>query len=650
MRKPLLFLFLFSFSYALHAQLSLDNYFGDHMVLQRNQSLVFKGKAKPGEVIKGVIGNQTFETTVGSDGTWIATCDGLGVGGPYKLKVSGQTETIEVQDILIGDVWLCTGQSNMEWVLKNTDNSKEAIEVANFPQIRHLKVNHDLSFQPKKDITKTKWEVASPSTAGEFTAVGYYFAKYLNAELNIPIGLVNSSWGGSHVETWISKQAIKDSEVLGYYASSIPESWSQDSVLQERAILKKIYGSSDFDLTKVKEQDYFKSDYNFSDWLNINVPGQWDWMGFPGYRGNAFLQKEVTLPADFSANETVFNFGSNTGDFELYVNGELIARGYYPDGIKIDIPSNTWREGKNSIILGISQQANDGVMGFWGGKSDFYLQSGESKVALAAEPWKMIPRWNKNRHYAQWMNNSGSISYNAMIAPLVDYPIAGAIWYQGESNAGRAYQYRKSFPLLIESWRKDWGYDFPFLFVQLSSFGPTPSSNKGSNWAELREAQTMTLNLPNTGMAVTIDIGNPNDIHPRNKLDVGERLAKSALKVAYDKNIVGNGPMYKSMSTKKGRAILSFTDIGSGLMVKDKYGYLQGFEIAGADQKFYYAQAKIVGDQVEVSHPSVSSPKAVRYGWTNSPIDANLFNKEGFPASPFRTDSWKGVTEGVRYE
>ncbi|SOE21401.1 sialate O-acetylesterase [Spirosomataceae bacterium TFI 002] len=644
--KTLLCVLIFS---QVSAQLKLANVFGDHMVLQRNNTIKIWGTSQPNESIKLTLGQKNIVTKANNNGKWIATSDGMLAGGPYKMVVKGETETILVDDILIGDVWLCSGQSNMEWTLKDTDSAEEEIAKANFPQIRHLKVKRELAFEPQSDIAATEWETASPSTVPNFTAVGYYFAKKLQAEIGVPIGLINSSWGGSHVETWISQEAMANSGVLGYYAKKMPKSLDASAQKIEQGILKTLYDNPKTDLSQIDESAYLVSNYDYSKWLKIGT-GQWDWQGFAGYRGEAFLHKEVVLDQSFVDQNTQVKFGSNTGQFILYINGELIAKGVYPDGIELSIPKNTWVAGANQIVIITSQNENDGPMGIYGSKSNFYVSNGTQKVYLANEKWDMIPRWNDKRHYANWMNNEGTLCYNAMIAPIINFPISGAIWYQGESNAGRAYQYRESFPLLIESWRKDWGLDFPFFFVQLSSYGGFQSSNEGSDWAELREAQTMTLKLPKTGMAVTTDIGNPGNIHPTNKLDVGERLAKSALKVAYGKNIVGNGPMYQSMVVKKEKAILSFTDIGSGLKVKDKYGYLQGFEIAGADQKFYYAQAKVVGNQIEVSHPSVPSPKAVRYGWTNSPIDANLFNKDGFPASPFRTDSWKGVTEGVKFE
>jgi sialate O-acetylesterase len=237
-----------------------------------------------------------------------------------------------------------------------------------------------------------------------------------------------------------------------------------------------------------------------------------------------------------------------------------------------------------------------------------------------------------------------------MIAPLVPFSISGALWYQGESNAGRAYQYRQSFPLMIEDWRKKWNDVFPFYFVQLATFGPYQNSNQGSDWSELREAQTMTLNLPKTGMAVTTDVGNPNDIHPTNKQDVAHRLAANALKFNYNQDVTYSSPMYESVKLEDGKATISFKLTGKGLEIRDKFGYLKGFEIAGEDKVFYYAKAELVDNKVVVYHPKGLKPTSVRYAWANSPLDANLFNTEGFPVCPFRTDDWTGVTAGKKFE
>jgi sialate O-acetylesterase len=263
--------------------------------------------------------------------------------------------------------------------------------------------------------------------------------------------------------------------------------------------------------------------------------------------------------------------------------------------------------------------------------------------------WKIHPDWSAKRRYEKWMNNQATLCYNGMISPIVGFPIAGVIWYQGESNTGRANEYATSFPLMIKDWRNNWKDEFPFIFAQLSSYGPFNDSNTGSPWAELRESQLKTLNLPKTGMAVITDIGDPNDIHPLNKKDVGIRMALSAEKIAYNKNIVFSGPIFYKMTVVKNKALLTFNQVGTGLMAKDKYGYLKGFEIAGDDGIFYFAKANILGEQVEVYHPQVAIPKMVRYGWSDSPIDANLFNLEGLPASPFRTDNLPGKTVNSRF-
>jgi sialate O-acetylesterase len=641
-------------SFAVSAQLKVAKIFSDHTVLQRDQPVKVWGWSTQNSEVNVQFANQNINATADNSGKWMATLNAMSANkNPQVLTIKSGTETVKFEDILIGDVWLCSGQSNMEWRLKDVNDAQAEIAAANYPLIRHFKVPLELEFTPQKDLNGGEWEVVTPETAAEFTAVGYFFARHLKNELDVPIGLLNSSWGGSQVESWISGDAIKSSEVLGYYAETMPKSWDEDAKLTEQKLIKRIYKNVNIDVNKINENDYLNPTYDYDKWLNISVPGQWQWQGLPSFQGTVYLQKFVEVPEPFTNQVTDFSFGNNTGNFELIVNGKTVYKGFATGKIDTKIPAETWKSGANSILIKTSANDNNNGwtwMGFGGDKNDFYIQTNGEKVMLVEEQWKMIPSWKVERNYTRWMNNAGSIIYNSMIAPITDYGIKGAIWYQGESNAGRAFQYRKSFPLMIENWRQDWGYDFPFFFVQLSSYGGFQDSNEGSNWAELREAQTMTLQLPKTGMAVTTDIGNPDNIHPRNKQDVGQRLALSALKVAYGKDLVYSGPAYKSVAFTKGKAVLSFENIGSGLTAKDKYGYLQGFEIAGSDQKFYYAKAEIQGNEVLVNHPMVRDPKAVRYGWTNSPIDANLFNKQGLPASPFRTDSWKGVTENVKFE
>jgi sialate O-acetylesterase len=639
-------------SFATSAQLKVAKIFSDHTVLQRDQPVKIWGSALANSKVNVRFVNQSVNATADNSGKWLATLNAMSANkNPQVLMIKSGTETVKFEDILIGDVWLCSGQSNMEWRLKDVNDAEVEIAAANYPLIRHFKVPLELEFTPQKDLNGGEWEVVTPETAAEFTAVGYFFARHLQNELDVPIGLLNSSWGGSQVESWISKDAIENSEVLGYYAKIMPASWDEDANRTEKRLVNRIYGDANFDIEKINESEYLSPTYDYDKWLNINVPGQWRSPGLPPFQGTVYLQKFVEIPKSFTSIVTDFSFGNNTGNFELIVNGKTVYKGFAIGKIDTKIPAETWKSGANSILIKTSANNNGSLwMGFGGNKNDFYVKADEEKIMLAEEAWKMIPSWKTERTYTRSKNDAGSIIYNSMIAPITDYGIKGAIWYQGESNAGRAYQYRKSFPLMIENWRQDWGYDFPFFFVQLSSYGGFQSSNEGSNWAELREAQTMTLQLPKTGMVVATDIGNPDNIHPRNKQDVGKRLALSALKVAYGKDLVYSGPTYKNVAFTKGKAVLSFENVGSGLMAKDKYGYLKGFEIAGSDQKFYYAKAEIQGNKVVVNHPMVKDPKTVHYGWTNSPIEANLFNKEDLPASPFRTDNWKGITENGKFE
>ncbi len=315
------------------------------------------------------------------------------------------------------------------------------------------------------------------------------------------------------------------------------------------------------------------------------------------------------------------------------------------------LPPRSWKTGKNILVLEIgSESVPDWMgMGLRGNNDLFFLDLDGERIQLADGKWKMLPALDRPHHFMRWMNSEGAIIYNAMLHPVIPFGIRGVLWYQGEANTSRAFEYRKTFPLMIESWRKEWKDDFPFLFVQLADFGSNESSNAGSSWAELREAQSHTLRLSGTGMSVTTDIGDPKDIHPKNKQEVGRRLAAIALNDVYGLHQICNGPIYDSVIFTNDKAILYFKSIGKGLLAKDKNGYLRGFEISGADRKFYFAQAFIHGDQIDVHSDSVSRPVAVRYGWSDSPDDINLYNIDGFPASPFRTDNWPGVTDTVHF-
>lgn len=653
MKKLLILLTIFSFN--IFAQndanqsLKLARLFRNHTVFQRDKPIKIWGWAKPNESIEVFFDLQKNIVSANSDGKWMAELPAMPAGGPHDITVKSIDKQLFINDVLIGEVWLCSGQSNMEFKVKNTDNALQEISRANFPMIRHFEVAHNVEFEPQTDFKYGEWQVCSPQTVGEFTAVGYFFARELYQKLKVPIGLIHSSWGGSQVEGWISKNAMQESEVLNYYPSIMPKNWDEDAEHWKQNLLQRIYGNKN--VPKFVVADYLKKGFDFSKWLKVTLGGAFDWQGVWAFRGNYYLQKNIEL-SETIKEESVLNFGMNNSKMDLYLNGKLIFSGKNENKISIRIPKNSWEKGNNSMLIKIGTTSNPPWFGAGmdGKPSDFNIETSKDKIPLNNQNWKMCPVWDEPMSYAHLMNNVGTTLYNAMIAPLIPYGIQGTIWYQGETNADRAYQYRKSFPLMIQNWRKDWKDDFPFLFVQLSSYGTNQSSNQGSNWAELREAQTMTLQLPKTGMAVTTDIGNPNDIHPTNKLDVGKRLALSALKMTYHQPLTVISPMYKEVKFSDNKAIISFDNVGTGLMVKDKSESLKGFEMAGEDKQFYYAQARIENNLVIVSSPKVNKPVSVRYGWSNAPIEVSLFNQEGLPASPFRTDDWEGVTVKKQYE
>lgn len=620
------------------------------MVLQRNQKIMVWGWSSPGEKVTVQLDKQSKRVTADKKGNWKVALDPLPAGGPFELTVKGKN-TITFRDVLIGEVWICSGQSNMAWTVQNSDNPEKEIAAGNYPNIRHLKVPNQIAGKPADDIGDTKWQVCSPETVASFTAVGYFFGRELLKEVNVPIGLINTSWGGTHVETWTSREAFQENPEFRDMIASVGKI-DLDSARKrgEELALKKIENVQGPQAGWSSNVQRWK-DLSFEDgsWSTLSVPGAWERRGLGNVDGVVWFRNSFTLPASAAGKEAVLTLGPIDDADETYVNGARVGGTSDPSTPRsYRIPAGVLREGKNVVAVRIEDNAGSG--GFMGQASDLKLSVAGENIALAGDWAYRVEKTSKVSADVS-PNAFPTLLYNAMIHPLIPYTIRGAIWYQGESNAGRAYQYRQAFPLMINDWRKRWGLgDFPFYFVQLATFNANNgTSEKGSTWAELREAQTMTLTLPNTGMAVTTDIGNPSDIHPRNKQDVGRRLAALALHDVYGKNVISSGPVYKSMKKEGRKIVLSFSDIGGGLMVKDKYGYLKGFEIAGADKKFYYAQAQIEGNTVVVYHKDVTDPVAVRYGWADDAGDCNLYNREGFPAGPFRTDTWKGITEESKF-
>lgn len=648
--KKIVLLTLFLFSTAsLFANVRLAKIFGDSMVLQRDKPIPVWGWADKGQTVTVQFHNQTKTARAGKDGKWIVTLNAEAAGGPYTLLVKGKNSTT-LSDVLVGDVWICSGQSNMEFQVASGNNATQEIASANFPQIRHFKVVNSVAGTPQQDLLhESSWKPATPENVGAFTAVGYFFARELYKQLHIPIGLLNTTWGGTDVETWTSREAFANNPEFKNMIASVG-SINLDSLARERervaaSLIQNVQGRLSDAVTIATWKN---TDADDAAWPKMQLPQLWENSVLPDVDGVVWFRKTVELPADAAGKSAELFLAMIDDNDSTYVNGTLVgstknysAKRVYP------IPAGLLKPGKNIIAVRVEDT---------GGGGGIYGEASDLKLVVAGVPQSLAGNWNFQVASTTSTNNGTNpnsfptLLYNAMVNPLIPFAMKGVIWYQGENNAGRAYQYRTAFPLMINDWRKRWNSNFPFYFVQLASFNSGGgNSQNGSNWAELREAQTQTLKLPHTGMAVTTDIGESNDIHPKNKQDVGLRLAAVALHDAYGKSDVYAGPTYQSTKVEGNKVWLSFTNTGGGLMTKDKYGYLKGFEVAGADQQFHYAQAKIEGNRVVVQADSVQVPVAVRYGWADDAGDNNLYNKEGFPAAPFRSDTWKGITETARY-
>ena len=649
MKTPFSVLFVLLYFQA-SAQLHLSAIFNDHMILQRGKPVKIWGSAKPGESVRVSIGQVNKSAPVQKNGYWLVTLPAFTAGGPYILSVKTKNETKIFSDVLFGEVWLCSGQSNMQFKVRQVINAKYEIHRADNPLIRQVSIHDKLSFQPEPFVDSTLWVTSSPQTTGEFTAVGYFFAKNIYERLHVPIGIINDNWGGSQVESWISKDAMMGSDDLKEYAKQMPDNWEESDAGAEKKFKAQLTNQQTGKMPDMDEAVVLKSDYSFSGWLPSAAPTIWDWVGLPGYRGEGYMMKEIWLDSIRATLPCTLSLGEYDSRFSWFVNGKPI-HGSQDKNMVVSLPPHTWMAGRNLLLLEIGPQpvSDEIAVGIFGESDLLFMDFDGERISLADDKWKMLPKLDKPHHYAHWMNSEGAIIYNAMLHPIIPLSIRGVLWYQGEANTDHAVEYRRTFPLMIESWRKEWNDNFPFLFVQLSSFGSNESSNAGNKWAELRESQTQTLRLPNTGMSVTTDIGDSKDVHPKNKQEVGRRLAAIALNDVYGISQTCSGPVYHSVSFSNGKAFVSFTSVGKGLSAKNRYGALNGFEIAGSDRKFYFALANIQDNQVVVRSDSVLNPVAVRYGWSNAPVEINLYNIEGFPASPFRTDDWPGVTDTAHF-
>ena len=631
--------------------ITLNPLFTNNMVLQQKQKIPVWGTAEPGGEVVVTLNGQQVKTITTDDGKWSVDLSPVEAGGPYELIIRGENE-IRIYNVLVGEVWICSGQSNMEMAVdmegSSVYNSKEEVVNANYPNIRLFMVDKAMANIEQDNFTSDGWKECSSETISDFSAVAYFFGRHLHNKLNVPIGLIETAWGGTVVEAWTSANSLKN---INEFTDEIDDLKLNQQERREKEISYNKPQKAWIDEVNEKLSDegilahgYNKYGYNSENWKTLEVPKTWEDQDIK-FDGVMWVKKDITIPEEWQGKELTLNLGP-INDFDItWFNGKQVGS---KPGVGMfrtyNIPKELLKDGKNEITVLILDIGNNG--GIYGEPENITIGCSEE------EPISLVGKWKYKMenfdpsilsHPPNWpgvsQQNRPTVLYNGMIKPLLPYGMRGAIWYQGESNADRAVQYQKLFKALINDWREVWGQgDFPFLFVQLANFMSIKSEPTNEPWANLREAQTMALELPNTGMAVAIDIGNEIDIHPKNKQDVGKRLALNALAIVYGDDIPYSGPMYKSMNIVESKIRIQFDHTNNGLKAKGS-SELKGFAIAGADKKFVWAEAKIEGDEVVVWNAKVKNPIAVRYAWASNPI-CNLYNGAELPASPFRTDTW----------
>ena len=651
---PAVLVLTFTFCPAAAAEPTLPHLFSDHMVLQRDAPIHVWGVADAGEAISVALGGRSAQTHADNAGHWSVTLEAMHAGGPFALQIAGK-KTLIFRDVMIGEVWVASGQSNMTYALSGSAGSDEEIPRASYPEIRLFTVPQRIAMVPQNDTLDSSWQVCAPDSAKGFSAVAYYFARKLRRELHVPIGIILSAWPGTAGEEWTDPESLRSKPEL----QPIIGRWDAESAAVKSFAAQGLPLALEFDDFELLPAEGSAAPPKLLSNFDSGEPdtstgGTWTY----SWKESPRSTFELVQPGRGGTGYAARVSGVLDGSSSSRLQGNL-SQGPSNTDLSAYAGIRFWLRGNGSVQFQTLQPTIED----W----DNY-----SAPTIEATPeWKQVTIWFRDLKQAGWgvvhpltlntlsafqfvnMTGAGDPNrppsglYNAMITPLEPYRIRGAIWYQGEGNTWRAQQYQTLLPALITGWRKGWNEgDFPFLIVQLPNQGTSPELGE-SIWAEMREAQLLTVKrVPDTGLAVTIDVGEENNLHPPRKAEVGERLALWALGTTYGQHIEYSGPLYQSTQIKGNRVQIRFTHTGTGLEAKGG-DELKGFSIAGADKKFHWASAQISGDTVIVSSPDVPAPVAVRYAWANSP-PCNLYNHDGLPASPFRTDDWPGASDGKR--
>ena len=625
------------------SEIRLPRLISNGMVLQRDAPVKIWGWAAPGESIRLEFMDSTYQIKASDKGEWSVMLGKLKAGGPYKMTLRA-SNLITLSDILVGDVWVCSGQSNMEYPMSRLSHYyTREIASSDNPMIRQFIVPQQYNFNRElNDLPYGSWKPANPSNLLQFSAVAYFFARELFSRYKVPIGIINASLGGSPAEAWISEEALK--EFPDYYREQ--QQFKDSMLIRHLELADRERSMAWYTLLRQNDEGYQAGhepwtvpQLQTSDWSTFQVPGYLSASTVGQVNGVIWFRKEIQLPESYDGQPGSLLLGRMVDADSVFLNGNFIGTtAYMYPQRRYEVPAGILKRGKNSLVVRLISNSGNG--GFVPDKP-YELISGNDSIDLKGT-WlcklgaKMDPLQGGTT--VRW--KPGGL-YNGMISPLEDYRVKGIVWYQGESNAEKAIEYRALFPALIADWRKHWGEgEFPFIYVQLPNYMEPKKEPGESNWALLRDAQFRALSVKNTAMVVAIDLGEWNDIHPLRKKEVGIRIALAAERMAYGDNLaIGSGPLYQSMTIQGNKVVLSFGAVGSGLEAKGR-GTLQQFAICGEDRKFTWANARIDHNQVIVWNDSIDHPVAVRYAWADNPEGANLYNQDGLPASPFRTDDW----------
>ena len=623
-------------------QLWLPRIFGNGMILQRDMPVPVCGKAYPGDTIIIRFKGYKNRTIADLGGQWKVFLPSQPAGGPYQLDISENGKYPDLKkfiNILLGDVWFASGQSNMELKVSEAANAKVEISQANYLDIRFFVVPHKMNFHTENEVSGGSWNNCDSLHVANYSAVAYYFARKIYSEKGIPVGVIQSTWGGSPVEAWTSREMLLSSAI------------TRDRVLADDSITTRHFIRDSLNLIRFWDIVYHPQnetdksiplpDYNDKNWKTLQMPSVIrNWKIYP-FEGIVWLRKSIVLQKKFLDNSISIHLGHPEMNYSLYVNGKELARTIWnaAKNHTYKLPAHLLHEGENVIALRMSV--------LWGGgglnppAKNIYLANEKDTVSLSGQ-WKyneqlepVVPKIKNYQYYPDFL-------YNCMVKPVIPYALKGFIWYQGEANDTLAYHYQTLFPMLINDWRIRWqqGY-LPFLFVQLPNYRKQQPTPVESEWAELREAQSMALSLPETGMACTIDLGEVGSIHPLNKQEVGLRLALEALRKVYGESQVSSSPRFQQLKIKKNKIYLYINQSG---MTTSDHQVPRGLSMAGSDKKFYWARAIINDNEIIVWSEKVAHPEAVRYDWADNP-DGNIINSSGLPLVPFRTDKWKKLTQ-----